>query len=131
MRLSPEDAAALMVLIESLDGDGYLADPLEEIAERLAEMLGRRRRARDELMDRLRCALKLAAEPGAHRAWARATCRVPAACSCAPRRPSPARDGGDGRICENHLELLARRDMKKLVTAATGADEDLLRAAQA
>jgi RNA polymerase sigma-54 factor len=28
------------VLIESLDGDGYLADPLEEIAERLAEMLG-------------------------------------------------------------------------------------------
>jgi DNA-directed RNA polymerase specialized sigma54-like protein len=25
-----------MVLIESLDGDGYLADPLDEIAERLA-----------------------------------------------------------------------------------------------
>jgi hypothetical protein len=40
MRLSPDDAAALQVLIESLDGDGYLADPLDEIAERLAEMLG-------------------------------------------------------------------------------------------
>jgi hypothetical protein len=35
-----DDRAALEVLIESLDGDGYLADPLLEIAERLAEMLG-------------------------------------------------------------------------------------------
>ena len=35
MRLSPEDRAALWALIESLDGDGYLADSLEEIAERL------------------------------------------------------------------------------------------------
>jgi len=33
-------------------------------------------------------------------------------------------------VCRNHLELLARRDMKKLV-AATGADEDTLREAQA
>ena len=34
------------------------------------------------------------------------------------------------RICEQHLELLARRDMKKL-TSLTGADEDLVRQAQA
>jgi DNA-directed RNA polymerase specialized sigma54-like protein len=43
MRLSPEDRAALLVLIESLDGDGYLADPLArllEIAERLARDAG-------------------------------------------------------------------------------------------
>jgi RNA polymerase sigma-54 factor len=40
MRLGGDDRAALEVLIESLDGDGYLADPLLEIAERLAEMLG-------------------------------------------------------------------------------------------
>jgi RNA polymerase sigma-54 factor len=33
-------------------------------------------------------------------------------------------------ICEQHLELLARRDIKRLV-AATGADEDLVREAQA
>ena len=32
-------------------------------------------------------------------------------------------------ICQGHLELLARRDMKKLV-AATGADEDDIRDAQ-
>src|SRR5437868_9897195 len=36
MRLSPEDAAALHILIESLDDDGYLADPLEDIAAQLA-----------------------------------------------------------------------------------------------
>jgi len=40
MRLSEEDAASVHVLIESLNEDGYLADPLEEIAERLAEVLG-------------------------------------------------------------------------------------------
>ena len=33
-------------------------------------------------------------------------------------------------ICKQHLELLARRDLKKLM-AATGADEELLKAAQA
>jgi RNA polymerase sigma-54 factor len=33
-------------------------------------------------------------------------------------------------ICKHHLELLARRDLKKLM-AVTGADEDLLRQAQA
>ena len=41
MRLSPEDRAALWALIESLDADGYLADPLEEIAERLRRRCGR------------------------------------------------------------------------------------------
>ena len=37
MRLSDADAAAVLVLIESLDDDGYLADSLEDIAERLRE----------------------------------------------------------------------------------------------
>ena len=37
MRLAPADAAAVLVLIDSLDDDGYLADALEEIAERLIE----------------------------------------------------------------------------------------------
>ena len=37
MRLSPADAAAVLVLIDSLDDDGYLADTLEDIAARLVE----------------------------------------------------------------------------------------------
>ncbi|MGI9152758.1 MAG: RNA polymerase factor sigma-54, partial [Rubrivivax sp.] len=36
LRLSAEDAAALMVLIESLNEDGYLADSLGDIAESLS-----------------------------------------------------------------------------------------------
>ena len=40
MRLEGEDHAALEALIEALDDDGYQADPLETIAERLAAMLG-------------------------------------------------------------------------------------------
>jgi len=38
MRLSPEDRVALLALIDSLDADGYLADPLEEIGARLLEL---------------------------------------------------------------------------------------------
>ncbi len=132
MRLSPEDAAAVMVLIESLNEDGYLADPLEEIAERLGAGMGidgdDGAEARDELMDRLRCALKWlqSLEPTG----------VGAAdlgdCLCLQLRElpkSPAREVAI-KVCRSHLDLLARRDMKKLV-AATGADEDTLREAQA
>jgi RNA polymerase sigma-54 factor len=35
MRLSPEDRAAVQVLIDSLNEDGYLADTLDEIALQL------------------------------------------------------------------------------------------------
>jgi hypothetical protein len=37
MRLSDADAAAVLVLIDSLDDEGYLADSLEDIAARLRE----------------------------------------------------------------------------------------------
>ena len=36
LRLSPEDSAALRFLIESLNDDGYLEDPLEDLARGLA-----------------------------------------------------------------------------------------------
>jgi RNA polymerase sigma-54 factor len=128
MRLSGEDAAALAVLIESLDGDGYLADPLEEIAERLAAMLGiEGPEANDDLLDRLQCALKWlqSLEPTGVGARSLSECIV-LQLRLLPR--SPAR-GIAMAIADQHLELLARRDIRKLV-AATGADEDLIRAAQ-
>jgi RNA polymerase sigma-54 factor len=131
MRLSPEDTAAVMVLIESLNEDGYLADPLEEIAERLGAGMGidgdDGEEARDELMDRLRCALKWlqSLEPTGVGAANLGDCL----CLQLKELPkTPARDVAMA-VCRNHLELLARRDMKKLV-AATGADEDTLREAQ-
>jgi RNA polymerase sigma-54 factor len=129
MRLSGEDAAALEVLIESLDGDGYLADPLDEIAARLAEMLGiAGAEALDELNDRLQCALKWlqSLEPTGVGARSLSECIV---LQLRQRPRSPARSIAIA-IADQHLELLARRDIRKLV-AATGADEDLIRDAQA
>jgi RNA polymerase sigma-54 factor len=128
MRLSDEDRAALHVLIESLDGDGYLADTLEEIAERLAEMSGAADdEARAELLERLRCALAWLhnLEPAGVGARSLAEC-LKLQLRATPRCPARA---VALRICEQYLELLARRDMKRLV-ALTGADEALVRQAQ-
>jgi RNA polymerase sigma-54 factor len=129
LRLSGEDAAALEVLIDSLDGDGYLADPLEEIAERLAEMLDiTGEEAREDLHDRLRCALRWlqSLEPTGVGARSLAECVL---LQLRTREPGAAREVAMA-IARDHLELLARKDIKRLV-AATGADEDLIRDAQA
>ena len=140
MRLSPEDLAAVMVLIESLDEDGYLADTLDEIAERLAFGMGLAgdgsgdaadqdaTEQREELSDRLRCALK----------WLQSLDPIGVGgaglCDCLviqlrQHPPSPARSAAM-QISKKHLELLARKDIKKLMLA-TGANEDTLRAAEA
>ena len=129
MRLSGEDAAALMVLIESLNDDGYLADTLDEIADGLAQMTGAdTEEARDEILSRLQCALNWLQSLEPLGVGARSL----GECLCLQLRqlePCPARPVAI-QVCEKHLDLLARRDMKKLV-AATGADEALLREAQA
>ena len=126
MRLAPEDAAAVLVLIESLNEDGYLADTLEEIAERLAGDEGEE--AREELLARLQCALRWlqSMEPSGIGA------RDLSECLCLQLRAGPRCEAQMIAIliCKHHLELLARRDAKKLM-AATGADEELLKAAQA
>jgi len=125
MRLGREDAAALAILIDSLNEDGYLADALEEITERLA---GDDETVRQELLERLRCALKWlqSLEPPGVGA------RDLAECLTLQLRTLPRSECQAVAIlvCRQHLELLARRDMKKLM-AATGADEDMLREAQA
>jgi RNA polymerase sigma-54 factor len=125
MRLSAEDAAALAVLVDSLDEDGYLADTLEDIAGRLA---GDDQGIRAELLERLGCALKWlqSLEPTGVGA------RDLGECLCLQLRVQPRSEAQAIAIliCRQHLELLARRDMKKLA-AATGADEELLREAQA
>jgi RNA polymerase sigma-54 factor len=129
MRLAPEDAAAVHALIESLDDDGYLADALEEIA---AQLLGGGdavdEEALDELLARLRCALKWlqSLEPCGVGARDLGEClRL----QLVQQPASPARAIALA-ICEQHLELLARRDLKRL-TAVTGADEGLVKQAQA
>jgi RNA polymerase sigma-54 factor len=132
MRLSPEDATAVMVLIESLNEDGYLADTLDEIAEKLAASMGldgdEGADDREELGDRLRCALKWlqSLEPTGVGAANLGDCLV----LQLRELPASVARAVAIKVCSGHLELLARKDMKKLM-AATGADEGLLRAAQA
>jgi RNA polymerase sigma-54 factor len=124
MRLSAEDAAALHVLIESLNEDGYLADSLEEIA---AELVVGDEEQREELLERLQCALKWlqSMEPTGVGARNLSECLV------LQLRTLPRSEAQMIAImvCKQHLELLARRDLKKLM-AATGADEELLKQAQ-
>ncbi len=124
MRLSPEDAAAIEVLIESLDGDGYLADSLEEIAASLA---GDDADGLEEVMERLHCALKWLQNMEPIGVGAR---DLPE-CLTLQLRLLPRSEAKmiAIMICKQHLELLARRDLKKLM-AVTGADEDLVKQAQ-
>ncbi|WP_457322282.1 RNA polymerase factor sigma-54 [Roseateles sp. P5_E11] len=121
--LSPEDRAALQVLIESLNEDGYLEDPLEEIAAALIED----EEAREDLLDRLRIALRLlqSLEPAGIAARDLSECLVLQLRAC-PKCPAQVIAI---LICKGHLELLARRDMRRLM-AETGADETMLREAQ-
>ena len=124
LRLAPLDAAAVMVLIESLNDDGYLADSLEDISAQL----GADDAQRADLLERLRCGLRYlqSMEPtgvGAKNLEECLTLQL-------RTRPRSEAQAIAILICKGHLELLARRDLKKLM-AATGADEDLLREAQA
>ena len=139
MRLSDADAAAVLVLIDSLDEDGYLADSLEDITERLREGgLSFEREVADACDDedetsepilvQLRCGLRFlqSMEPTGVGA------RDLAECLTLQLRTLPRSEAQAIAIivCKNHLPLLARRDLKKLM-AVTGADETLLRDAQA
>jgi RNA polymerase sigma-54 factor len=129
MRLADEDAAAVLVLIDSLNEDGYLADPLDEIAERLAASLGiEDEEAREQLQQRLSCALRWlqSMEPTGVGARNLSEC-LQLQLRALPRSQAQV---VAILICKDHLDLLARRDTKKLM-AATGAEEELLREAQA
>ena len=147
MRLSAADRAAVQVLIDSLNEDGWLVDPLEDIARALlglpaaadeaagdgseatddAEDIAPDHPALEELLDRLNCALK----------WLQALDPVGVGARNLPEcltlqlramTPNPEQELAL-LIVERHLDLLAKRDTKKLM-AATGCDEQDLRWAQ-
>jgi RNA polymerase sigma-54 factor len=124
MRLGPEDRAAVQVLIDSLDEDGYLADSLEAIAEQLAPEPAER----EALLERLAVALKWlqSLEPLGVGA------RDLSECLLLQLRARPRCEAQAVAIivCKQHLDLLARRDFKRL-SAATGAEDEQLKAAHA
>ena len=130
MRLEAEDRIALNALIESLDADGYLADPLPDIAARLAELMDLAdAQAREELDERLRCALRWLQnlEPTGVGARSLSECLV---LQLRERHPASPERRLAIAVCEKHLEHLARRDLRRLAVL-TGGTEAQLRAAQA
>ena len=132
LRLSDEDAAAVHVLIESLNEDGYLADPLEEIAERLGEVLGiAGDEEREELMDRLQCGLNFlqSMEPTGVGARTLGECLSLQLRQKPPQKSTAVTLLAALKICTEHLGLLARRDFKKIAQLIE-MDEPTVRAAQ-
>jgi RNA polymerase sigma-54 factor len=123
LRLSPEDRAALHFLIESLNDDGYLQDSLEQLAAGLA---GDDLEAFEELQQRFVVALGLLhhMEPAGVGARDLAECL---SLQLLDERDSPQVRAALA-VCKQPMELLAKRDVKRLA-AATGCSDDLVKAA--
>src|SRR5687768_9329306 len=122
--LGARDRAFVEILIDALDEDGYLTQPLEEIAA----LLPPEAEASAEELKIALCHLQ-------HFEPAGVGARSPAECLALQLRglkndeqDSPARSLAL-EIVEKHLELLAARDYTRL-KALTGASDDALRAAQ-
>ena len=125
LRLSAEDRAALRFLIESLNDDGYLEDTLISLAEGLA--------AGDEaqvepLVHHFTVGLGLlqSLEPCGVGARDLAEClSLQLRALLQLGRPDPARNAAVPvalRICAQPMELLARRDIKRLVLLCQATD---------
>ncbi len=133
MRLSTVDAALVNALIDSLNDDGYLEDSLEAMVERWSDAsdpsdIPGNEASREDLTERLQCALRWlqSMEPVGVGA------RDLVECLTLQLRVHPRSEAQAVAILivKRHLDALAKRDYKRL-SAATGADEALLREAQA
>ncbi len=128
LRLSDLDRAALRFLIESLNEDGYLEDSLEALAASLAgtddlEQL-------EELVHRFTVALRLlqSLEPVGVGARHLAEC-LQLQCQDALRHtPGDTAAAHALQLCGQPMELLAKRDIKRLM-AQTGQSDAEVRAA--
>ncbi len=128
LRLSETDSAALRFLVESLNDDGYLEDSLTSLAEGLA---GGDVDQIDELVHRFTVALSLlqSLEPAGVGA------RSLGECLTLQLRVLRAQAGKDEqrctvldaalRICAQPMELLARRDVKRLVQLCGDAEANI------
>ncbi|MFE8646386.1 RNA polymerase factor sigma-54 [Sphingomonas sp. NCPPB 2930] len=136
LRLSPLDSAALRFLIESLNDDGYLEDSLPSLALGLAGAGEEHADDVDELVHRFTVALGLLQHLDPTGVGARDLRE------CLTLQLRALQDAGDDdasdpevldaalRICAQPMELLARRDVKRL-TALCGASDDTTRTAMA
>ena len=125
LRLSAEDQAALRFLIESLNDDGYLEDTLESLAQGLA---GEDAEQIEELVHHFTVALHLlqSLEPTGVGARNLAECltlqlqalqRAPGETAPRPELLALAL-----RVCAQPMELLARRDTRRLAQLCGGTE---------
>lgn len=139
LRMNDDERAALYFLIESLNDDGYLMEPLPELAQSLLEQEVRARRlgtlSPDEELERLehwQQILQTALHWLHHMEPAGVGARGLA--ECLKLQVLELRNTPESRaalaLVEQPLELLAKRDIKRL-TAATGLPDELLRGALA
>ncbi len=126
LRLSPEDSAALRFLIESLNDDGYLEESLPELARTLNPA---DEEALDQLVHHFSVALGLlhSLEPVGVGARNLAECLQLQL--RAQLRDCPVEEDIQYellevalRICAQPMELLARRDIKRMVQLGVGSD---------
>lgn len=151
LRLSELDRAALYFLIESLNDDGYLTDTLPDLAHGLLQGLQAPAQSADstgaedseehtELVHRFTVALHLlhSLEPTGVGARNLAECLTLQlqALQQAPDATASSPDSNTDTVrtalcvCQQPLDWLARRDVRRLV-AACGASEGAVRAAMA
>ncbi len=128
LRLSETDVAALRFLIESLNDDGYLEDSLRELAEGLA---GDDEEECEELEHRLTMALHLlqSLEPTGVGARDLAECLRLQLKAMTDLEPEVDEIRAVAlQICVGPLDLLAKRDVKRMVLA-TNSNESLVKGA--
>ena len=130
MRLNEVDRAALRFLIESLNDDGYLDESLQSLAEGLA---GGDVEQVDELVHRFTVALQLLQhlEPSGVGARSLAEC-LQLQLRHLQAQPDNAMPPDVLRaalaVCTQPMDMLARRDIKRLVQAC-GETDEMVRAA--
>jgi RNA polymerase sigma-54 factor len=129
LRLGEEDRAALRFLIESLDDNGYLEDSLESLAQGLA---GSDEAQVEELVHRFTVALRLlqSLEPtgvGARNLAECLTLQVRALqAECDPAHTHRAELLAlTLLICAQPMELLARRDTRRLAQLCGGSEAQI------
>ena len=123
LRLSDEDRAALHFLIESLNDDGYLEDAIEDLAAGLA---GDDLEELEELQHRFATALGLLQNMDPPGVGARNLAECLSLQLLDERNTEATRAAL--AICKQPMELLAKRDVKRLC-AATGCEESIVKAA--
>jgi RNA polymerase sigma-54 factor len=132
LRLDENDRAALRFLIESLNDDGYLEDSLPALASGLA---GADNDQFDELVHHFQVALGLlqSLEPAGVGARSLGECLI-----IQLRQLASANESEDEAqvrktaiaICKQPMELLARRDFKRLATLTRSNEEEVRAALQ-